>query len=212
MKDLIFIEHPDLVKLLMDTEQLQWLEPFFENEVILSDYAQEHDIKMTTLLYRVNKYVDYGILEVVREEARNGKAIKLYKVTAKTLFVPFSASKSMDFSEFFAEFSQREEGLFLKAFGQSLDNQVPNIGMRIMRGEGGKVTAVVTSGDSPTEQIDILTPDAPAIMFASGKLRLDFETAKALQHDMLALFQKYRVLEKEDMPVYGYRLGVTPID
>lgn len=212
MKDIVFIEHPDLVKILMDTEQLQWLEPFFDHEIILSDYAHKHNVKMTTLLYRVNKWVEYGILEVVREEARNGKAIKVYKAVAKAFFVPFSASHSIDFYDFFAKFSQKQEDTFLKAFGEALDNHVPNIGVCIKRDSNDRVVAVVTSRDHPEEQIDILTTDSPAIMFASGRLRLDFETAKAFQQDMFALFENYRTLEKEDMPLYGYRLGITPIE
>ncbi|MGL4611077.1 MAG: hypothetical protein ACRCYY_15605 [Trueperaceae bacterium] len=55
MEETLEVRDTDAAKILTDITQARLLEPFFGEEITLSDAANELDIKLTTLLYHVKK-------------------------------------------------------------------------------------------------------------------------------------------------------------
>ena len=107
MNDTCLVSNEELSKILIDTEELSILEPFFKGEVILNEVAEKYSIKLNTLLYKVNKWIELGLIEVIREETRNGSALKIYQATAKTFIVPFSTTEKVGLAELLVDMNKQ---------------------------------------------------------------------------------------------------------
>ena len=104
----------EAARILTDTAQLRLLEPFFKRETTLSDAAAELSVRLNTLLYRVNKFVELGLLTVVREEPRRGKAVKVYRASAEDFFVPFDVMASSSLEELLVNLLGDTEKIFYR--------------------------------------------------------------------------------------------------
>ena len=90
----------EAAKILTDTSQLRLLKAFFQAEVVLTELATQLGLNLPTLLYKVNKWLELGIIHVIREEPRRGRASKVYRAAAEAIFVPFELTPSPDLSRF----------------------------------------------------------------------------------------------------------------
>jgi len=84
-----------------DAGQARWLTdptrkaffvPFLARERKVSQAALELGCALPTMLYRVRRMVECGLLDVVREEPRAGKPVKIYRSRHDAYFVPFTAT------------------------------------------------------------------------------------------------------------------------
>jgi len=62
-----------------------------------------------------------GLLRLVREQKRAGRAMKVYAAAAPAFFVPFSVTGAADLGELGAEHTRRYERLFRSAFGREFE-------------------------------------------------------------------------------------------
>ena len=200
----------EAARILTDTAQLRLLEPFFKRETTLSDAAAELSVRLNTLLYRVNKFIELGLLTVVREEPRRGKAVKVYRASAEDFFVPFDVMASSSLEELLVSLLGDTEKIFYreaaKAFQTALTQGVhvtlTHNQLSVVLGERERGKAFVDT---------FFGPSSPALFFGDGTLELDFQTAKALQKDLFSLFERYRDQQTSGAQRYAYRLGLTPL-
>lgn len=212
MQDIKAISHPEAARILTDTAQLRLLEPFFKSETRLSDAAKDLGMKLNTLLYRVHQLLDLGILEVTREVPRKGRAIKLYRASARAFFVPFEATSSATVKDLLFVLIKTEEKLFQREAAKALQSLLPNFGLLISLESQEQVT--VSFADHQHRSInrdEFFGPNTPALYFGDGILHLDFATAKAFQNDLFELYKRYMQQQTPDAQLYAYRLGLTPV-
>ena len=207
------VTDPEAANLLADPAQLELLEPFFRADVMLGELAKELGVKLNTLLYRVNRLIELGLVEVVREEPRRGKPVKIYRATAKSFFVPFESTTSVSLGGLLAGMTEEGERLFHREAARALQTLAPFWGLHIVLNEQKQLAALLTdSKDGYKGNADIFFgPSAPALFFAAGVLTLDFATAKKMQRELFELFKRYTDAQKPGEQRYAYRLGLTPV-
>ncbi len=207
------VTDPEAANLLSDPAQLELLEPFFQGEVVLGELAKVLGLKLNTLLYRVNKLIDLGLVEVVREEPRRGKPVKIYRAAARAFFVPFESTTSVNLGELLRGMTFGGEKLFHREAARSLQTLTPSWGLHIVLNGQKQLAALITDSKDGYAENDatFLGPVAPALFFADGFLTLDFATAKNLQRELFDLFKRYSGAQRSGEQRYAYRLGLTPV-
>lgn len=199
---------------LTDLEAVRRLEPFMKRERALRDAAEELGLKIPSLLYHVNKFTELGLLEVVREVPRRGRAVKMYRSTAEAFFVPFHLTPSETLGRMLSNLSAAGEARFHREAARALQADTPVWGLYLTRGHDGHVEIVLAPSDrgyTQNYQDAFFGPDAPAVFCGDGQVRLDFEAAKAFQKDLVDLFKRYRQQDTGKGQLYAYRLGLTPL-
>ncbi len=211
MEKVLTVTSSEAAGLLTDTSQLRLLEPFFKREATLSEVAAELGVKLNTLLYRVNRFVELGLLTVVREEPRRGKAVKVYRASAEDFFVPFEVMASSSLEQLLLGMLGDVEKVFHREAAKVFQETFQTQGVHIIltHDQLSVVLGDYEGGESFAETF--FGPGSPALFIGDGNLNLDFETAKAFQKDMFDLFQRYRTRQTPNAQLYAYRLGLTPV-
>ncbi len=217
MNESVEVRDSNIARVLTDTTQVRLLKPFFCNDVTLSDAARKLNVKLTTLLYHVSKFLKLGLLEVSKEEARKGKAIKYYRTTAKTFFVPFDITPSLSLKHLLHQLTQPNDEVFHREIARMLQDMSSQWGIEV----GVEVFSATSSEDNieitlrrkgQVREEDVsFNPDEPALMSSQGRLHLDFKTAKSFQQDLRELLEKYHKQQNPKEQLYFYRVGLTPV-
>lgn len=81
---------PTQARLLTDPRSKAFFKPFLVRERSVTEAARLLGCPLNTMLYRVGTLVRAGLLRVVREERRAGRAVKVYRSVHDAYFVPFA--------------------------------------------------------------------------------------------------------------------------
>ena len=188
------ITDPDQARFLADIKLLAFLLPFLGRVSSVSQAAAELDIKVNTMLYRVQQMQDLGLLTLDHLEPRDGRAIRHYRAVADVLFVPFTATL---FETLQAQTQQGERTLhqgFVNAMLTSRHQQMleADWGTLISRNEAGIVNvdrAYLDSGAVDSGGVRLPRNDLPFSMWS--QLALSPEQAQTLSQRLRALFEEY---------------------
>jgi hypothetical protein len=132
------VETPEQARLLSDPATTRYLEPFLGRERSASEAAAELGVRIDTLLYRIGKFLAAGLLEIVREEPRAGRAIKVYRTVADAFYVPFGLTDFVEHEEQLREQLRDGEDEILAAAARML-RQTGEEGRRIYRMADGEI-------------------------------------------------------------------------
>jgi hypothetical protein len=209
MKEGMEIRDAEIARVLTDVTQVRLLEPFFSRDTTLSDAAKKLNIKLTTLLYHVTKFVRLGLLEVTKEKARKGKAIKYYRTTAKAFFVPFDVSPSLSLKHLLTHLDQPSDEIFNREIARTLQDMSPEWGVDISK--ESELLIMIRRRDQPRNLAKNPNPKEPALVSLAGEFHLDFITAKALQKELRELLESYSKKQNSKEQLYFYRVGLTPV-
>jgi hypothetical protein len=154
-----------------------------------------------------------GLIEVTKEEARKGKAVKYYRTTAKVFFVPFDITPSLSLKHLLSTLSKPTDDVFTREITRTLQDLSSQWGLDISLDPSGEdeLRIAIRRKDRPRTQDISFNPDEPALMSSTSSLHLDFVTAKALQKDLRALFESYHKKQNPKEQLYLYRIGLTPV-
>lgn len=117
------------VDLLLKLRSARCIGPFLREEQTLGSAAAELEMPASSLAYWVGRFRTAGLLEVVREEARAGKPIPVYRATAREFRIPFEAMPPGRRDEFIHG-SRRH---VLAEFGAAMDRVLEAEGMSAVR-------------------------------------------------------------------------------
>ncbi len=200
-------------RMLTNTDSVRRLEPFMKRDVTLSEAAAELGLKLPHLLYQVNRFAELGLLEVVREQKRGGRAVKVYRATAEVFFVPFQVTPSETLERLLYDLSTPQEKLFHREAARVLQHQSPVWGLAVSCDDGGVRIALTPHTDGRVDTASaFFSPDAEALFATDGSLTLTFQTAKALQKDLYELYKRYSEKQNPKGQTYAVRLGLTPVE
>lgn len=204
------VRDPKAAQVLTDLSRLRFLIPFITSELTLSEAAERLGLKLNTMHYHVRRLIALGLLEIVREEPRRGRAIKIYRATSPDYFVPFEATSTETLEELVAGLQRRTDDIFRKNLVRTYLEEVEGVGIRVQRSSEGKVVIQV---DTPARRLSAQPePERmtePAVEMRDTTLKLEFEEAKALQRDLDALLEKYN--GQPHGQSYLLRIGLTPL-
>ena len=200
-------------RILTDTDSVRRLEPFMKRSVTLSEAAEELGLKLSHLLYHVNRFIKLGLLKVTHEQKRGGRAVKLYRTTAEVFFVPFQVTPSETLERLLYDLSTPQEKLFHREAARVLQRQSPDWGLAVSYDADGVRIALTPHADGHVDTASaFFSPDAEALFATDGTLKLDFSTAKAFQKDLYNLYKSYNEKQHPKGQTYALRLGLTPVE
>ena len=88
------VEDRRAADILTNPRTLRGLEPFLGRDCTVSQAAEETGEKPNTVLSRVRRFLDLGLLKISGERPRGGRAIKLYRSAADLFFIPYEATSA----------------------------------------------------------------------------------------------------------------------
>lgn len=80
------------VAVLLDPEFVSTLKPFMAGPCTIRHAAEMLDMRLERLYYRAQRMLELGLLEIVREEPRRGRPMKVYQSSAEAFFIPFHST------------------------------------------------------------------------------------------------------------------------
>ena len=174
---------------MIEPSNLLQLDPFFDHELSVTEYAALRDITRNAAFKIVRKLEALGLIECSREVKRGGKAIRFYRAVAAQFFVPFSKIPA---EEFVQTLNARNWQMVMQAISRLFAEGrlvEQGYGAITLRGPNGRIGLLPGRADGSTW--DVMAPDFPAFLGQWSLLRLDFERAKAQQFDLASVLEKY---------------------
>lgn len=193
---------------LINPKTLRMLEPFLAKDCTILEAAYETEEKANTVLSRIKRFMDYGLITITKEEKRAGRAIKHYRSTADIFFVPYEATTAESLEAMMAERDSYWEKLLRKAVVQTRIEDLGTWGTRIYKDNRGRLQ--VQTAVNPEENYSMLDQNQAAILSSwRDSVYLDFDDAKELQTEMFELLKRYQ--QKSGNQRYIIRLGMAAI-
>ncbi len=193
------IETPAQAAILDERAVARLFFPFLGRERTVGQAAAETGFKLNAMHYRVRTFLDAGLLKVVREEKRAGRAIKVYRSVADAFFVPF---------QFTAHATRQESWLahiepVARPIAQSMAERYlerEQAGQCIFRDDEGHFVSL--GGQELRESKEIVFhPDAdqrPLGTDRFGNIFLTEAEAQRLERELVELFGRYLKLWHSD--------------
>lgn len=194
--------------LLLDARHRAHLAPFLGRAATVGEAADASGAKPNTVLKRVRRLHDAGLLEVVATEPRRGRPRRRYRAVADVFFVPFEAGAADDLDDALADREAWVARLLRRSVVRARSEAIGTWGTRIYRDARGRVQ--VQMAVRPDADVAPLDPDGPAVLSAWREdLMLDYPDAKALQRDLVELLERYEA--KRGAQRYVLHLGLAPV-
>ena len=193
---------------LIDPKALAYLAPFTGRERTASEVAAELGVTLPRLHYQLTRLLGAGLIQVVREVPRAGRALKVYGA-APAFFVPFEATDHETLEAAISRATRAWQQRFVRSVVYSVLEIPGRWGLRVFRDETGVL--VLEPGHAPDRPWDLLADDSPAVLPGgwATDLQLDFEDAKALQRELAAIGRKY--LGRGGSQRYLLQLNLAPL-
>jgi hypothetical protein len=208
------ISDPDTAKLLVDPRVRHHLAPFVGQARNVSEVASFLGTSTHALMYWVKKFLEHGLLELNRSEARPGRAIKYYQASSAKFLIPFKALPAETLEGLLSNYDAHWQARLTKNMlrvSQDTYTALHTWLMVVEEDTRGGLCVNVSAGakDDRSLRQRLLEPEAPALLTNWTPLNLSFEEAKRFQRELSELIDRYR--ECKGPQRYLARLALTPI-
>lgn len=208
----MIVRDPKAGRVLADPVARLYLQPFLTRPTSVRDAANELDSTLNAMLMRVRRFHRLGLLRVTHEHARAGRPVKYYQTVAEGFYLPYDTTTFESPEAWFTEeFTRREQhltsSLVREALAWGARSGRREIGKRVFVGADGRLSGDFAFG--PEVELNLSSPEAPAIAYTFAFMNLTHADAKTLQEEVLALARKYE--GRTGSQPYGLRLALTPI-
>lgn len=95
------VEDERQARLLLDAKSQTFFRPFLARDRTVGEAAVEVGCEPSVMLYRVGTFLRAGLLRVVREEPRAGRALKVYRSSHDAYLVPYERTPFATLEEAF---------------------------------------------------------------------------------------------------------------
>ena len=203
------VTHPEAARLLTDMTGLRYLEPFFGQPRTVSEAAAMLEVKPNSLLYRVRRFVELGLLTVVSEEARAGRAVKRYGTAAEAFFVPFAATDALTPEAWLLRWERDLQDQLVQSALTNSEEPPSTWGLRIGLGQDGLLNVYPASQDGRLVMFGLEADRAATLLGWNTGLYLDYPAAKAFQRELHDLILKY--YRRGGAQQYVLRVALAPL-
>ncbi|MGL5819570.1 MAG: hypothetical protein ACRCZD_11655 [Phycicoccus sp.] len=199
-----------VARLVVDVSRARYLGPFLGRESTASDAARLLGVTLDQMLARLRYLTRAGLVAVVREQRRAGRAIKVYRAVADEFFVPLS---TLELDRDTLRSEDHWQGVFRRCFELAMVAELgrhEEPGARIhLTGPGARVE--VQAAVAPGIPYDEEAPGAPAVVYSWRSIRLAAADAKELQREMYALVGRFVERHDEAEPAYVVGAALAPM-
>ena len=203
------VTHPEAARLLTDMTGLRYLEPFFRQPRTVGEAAAMLEVKPNSLLYRVRRFVELGLLTVASEEPRAGRAVKRYRTAADAFFVPFAATDASTPEAWLLRWERDLQDQLVQSALTNSEEPPSTWGLRIGLGQDGLLNVYPASQDGRLVMFGLEADRAATLLGWNTGLYLDYPEAKAFQQELHDLIQKY--YRKGGAQQYVLRIALAPL-
>jgi hypothetical protein len=191
---------------LSDPKQLVYLSPFIARNLSAGEAATEIGCTLSVLYGKVQRFLDLGLLKVVAQIPRKGRAIKVYRSSADHFFVPGNVVNPLE-GKAIEDWDDFWTLQFQQATVRAIESAGEHLGNHIFRDQAGILTLNVGSISQTIP--DFRPPNLPALVtLLHDDLQLEFSQAKQLQAELYTLFEKYKPTRGGQR--YLLRLNLVP--
>ena len=185
------VSDPAAARWLIRPSSLRQLEPFLGNTRSVSETAALTGERPNTVLKRVRRLQELGLLDCLESVPRAGRPVRRYRASADVFFVPFEATGADSLESALAERDAYWERLLRHNVVRARMETLGSWGTRIYRDERGRLQ--VQTAVSPDSNVIMLDQDMPAALSAwRDQVMLDHADAKAFQRELFELLRKYQ--------------------
>jgi hypothetical protein len=194
-------------RVFINAESRRWFYPFFAKTSTVSDAARALGEPANSVLYRVKEWCKLGLLNVVNEEKRHGRTVKLYRSVADEFFMPHDSSETEDLIEFLRVMNTPYLETLFKSIVHAGEQLSTKWGVQFTPDEQNDYRIFpATAPDQPWLQ---LSKNSPAVLNEiTSDLKLSPQDAKAFQLELCQLLQKY--LAKGGSDSYVCHIALAP--
>jgi hypothetical protein len=197
------IRNPEAVRTLLNHKQRQAFRPFMRQSISISEAATLVGESLNTMLKRVQRWLEYGLLIEATGSAGQSKR---YTAAAESFFVPQGVIARLDLEQLLEQLDAFEANVMRRGQLEAA-LQVDDWGLRFTLGtDQSWDIQPARTGMNPW---NYKAPDAPAILAETNVLELEFADAKALQRELIEVVRRY--LNRSGDGRYIVRLGMAPL-
>lgn len=201
------VSDPRAAAVLTDPNALEWLRPFIGCDLSVGEAARQEGVNPNTLYGWVKRLEAVGLIRVVREERRKGRAVKRYRAVADAFFVPFSTTPYPTLEDALATLDKGWEQRLRSHVVKARQQAVETWGYLIKRHASG---TLMLASAKDGEEVDFLDDHAPAVLSSwSDLVYLTEAEAKALQRLLRGLLEAHEPAPGREQ--YALRIGLAPV-
>lgn len=205
------ITDPRAINVILQFERRRFLEVLMKETRTVKQLAEELGVGLQAAHHQVKLLEQLGLIEVVRHEARRGRAIKHYRAKSNGFFVPFYATSATTLEDFVEQVMSEVQTVFttsLTQAGRTLVKDPARAGLRFYSQDNNLIYDISADGEHFDTLKAMLEPQSPAMMSSFIPLQLSFADAKKLQLEMIELLMRYQHLNGSDS--YLAHIGLVP--
>lgn len=212
--------------LLTTAESQHYFRPFLARDVTASAVAAELGSDLNRVLYRIRTFLAAGLIKVVREEPRRGRAVKVYRSVHDAYFIPFEVTTFGTLEDRLLEAAQEEMRMRIRVQAKHMRDRELS-GQHLYRDASGETWTTSAPADALTvDHADV--HGAHAVGVGEGSpLGSDFwtdvylseEEAMGLQRRLWAELQAFagrrRPIEGDGPPrlsAYHFNVSLVKLD
>lgn len=174
------------------------LGPFMRSETAMNDAAKALGMEPNTLHRRVQQMLALGLIEVTREEVRDGHRVKLYRATREEFVVPTEATSSVDLETFLDAGFKGSASILSGGMGRAMVGKNPRWGFRIYWEEGKGVFQTATALDTEGTPTPVNRNEGASYWYGDVGVRLKPEAAHEFRRELGQLYDRYRQQSDEE--------------
>lgn len=214
------VDDPDAATFLVEPANRRYLAPFLAAETSVAEAAASLDVVLDDVYYRVRRMTALGILSVARSQPRSGRPIKFYTAVGERLFVPFAATPAATLEELVQHTNTRLDDRLVRGLVRASWEVIEDPerwGLRMFKDHEGRLHVDYGPEEAPEDwdlHRHLLHRNAPALLSSWDEMGLAAADAKALQHELFELLERYRAAAaRTDDPTATYliRIALAPV-
>ncbi len=182
------MENERQAQLLTDPKSKAFFKPFLAQERSTSQAAAAVGCPLTTMHYRVKRFLEAGLLEVAREEKRKGRTVKFYRSFHDAYFIPFSLTPYATLEERLEAQGAPLFANLLRAYASAI-KESERYGHHLFRSGGAFCTS---------DLLPELTLGGLPVVYSDTVATLNKEDALDLSVDLRNLFRRGLAPSAED--------------
>lgn len=175
------VADPTQARLLTDPRSKAFFKPFLARERSVAEAARLLGCPLNTMIYRVGTFVRAGLLRVVREDKRPGRAVRVYRSVHDAYFVPFALTPYATLEERLEVQAAPIFANLIQAYAAAL-RRSDRYGHHLFVGGDGAVWT--------TDLLPDLDPGGQPTVYSDATPCLRLEDARVLGHDLQTLFSR----------------------
>ena len=197
------VTDPAQARLLSEPQSLRFLGPFVGRERSASRAAQELEVSLHRMIYRVKRLQVLGLIKASSVTGRT----RSYRAVANAFFVPFSATNAETGEQLLERWNRPWHDIFVANFLRELASVTPDFGVRLQR-DGEELHVALALSEQ--RNFNFFDPRTPNVLDGwVTNLYLDPPDAKAMQLEVLGVYLKY--LERRGAQRYMARVSFAPM-